>query len=176
MKGKIEVVTTKEWKGKTLYSMKVNGEYYGCGAKSPGQQGDYVEFDVEENGKYKNAGNIRKVEGAPSAPSGAPVASGQSNYSTDKAADREYKEKNDQRIGWQAARNSANALLATAVSAGFQDAPDTFSKLVAASNKLTQDFFNSTLNLSNGGGNEAKAKASKPAPSDDEGPEDQLPF
>ena len=166
MKGKIEVVTTKEWKGKTLYSMKVNGEYYGCGAKSPGQQGDYVEFDVEENGKYKNAGNIRKVEGAP--PSSG--VSGQTGQGTDWA-------KKDQQISWQAARNSANALVIAAVQTGLDGAPDTFVKLVAASNKLTQEFFNSTLNLSNGGGNEVKAKASKPAPpSDDEGPEDELPF
>lgn len=167
MKGKIEVVTTKEWKGKTLYSMKVNGEYYGCGAKSPGQQGDYVEFDVEENGKYKNAGNIRKVEGAAAPAVSQPTSSGGADWA-----------KKDAQISWQAARNSANALLATAVSAGFQDAPDTFAKLLAASNKLTQDFFNSTLNLSNGGGNEVKARASKPSPPDDheEGPEDQLPF
>ena len=167
MKGKIEVVTTKEWKGKTLYSMKVNGEYYGCGAKSPGQQGDYVEFDVEENGKYKNAGNIRKVEGAP--PSSG--VSGQTGQGTDWA-------KKDQQISWQAARNSANALIAIGVQAGFQDAPDTFSKLVAASNKLTQEFFNSTLNLSNGSGNEVKAKASKPAPpsDDDDGIHDEIPF
>lgn len=167
MKGKIELVTTKDWKGKTLYSMKVNGEFYGCGVKSPGNKGDFIEFDVEENGNYKNAGNIRKAEGAPSAPSGAPVASGGTDWA-----------KKDQQISWQAARNSANALLATAVSAGFQDAPDTFSKLVAASNKLTQDFFNSTLNLGNGGGNEVKAKASKPAPpsDDDDGIHDELPF
>lgn len=165
MKGKIEVVTTKEWKGKTLYSMKVNGEYYGCGAKSPGQQGDYVEFDVEENGKYKNAGNIRKVEGAAAPAVSQPTSSGGTDWA-----------KKDAQISWQAARNSANALLATAVSAGFQDAPDTFSKLVAASNKLTQDFFNSTLNLGNGGGNEVKAKASKPAPPSEEELEDELPY
>lgn len=167
MKGKIEVVTTKEWKGKTLYSMKVNGEYYGCGVKSPGQQGDYVEFDVEENGKYKNAGNIRKVEGAP--PSSG--VTGQTSQGTDWA-------KKDAQISWQAARNSANALVIAAVQTGLEGAPDTFSELVAASNKLTQEFFNSTLNLGNGGGNEAKAKASKPTPSDDhvEGPNDEIPF
>lgn len=167
MKGKIEVVTTKEWKGKTLYSMKVNGEYYGCGAKSPGQQGDYVEFDVEENGKYKNAGNIRKAEGAP--PSSG--VSGQTSQGTDWA-------KKDAQISWQAARNSANALVIAAVQTGLEGAPDTFVKLVAASNKLTQEFFNSTLNLGNSGGNEVKAKASKPSPSDDhvEGPEDNIPF
>lgn len=167
MKGKIELVTTKDWKGKTLYSMKVNGEFYGCGVKSPGNKGDFIEFDVEENGNYKNAGNIRKVEGAPSAPSCAPVASGGTDWA-----------KKDQQISWQAARNSANALVIAAVQTGLDGAPDTFVKLVAASNKLTQDFFNSTLNLSNGGGNEVKAKASKPTPSDDhvEGPNDEIPF
>lgn len=165
MKGKIEAVSTKEWKGKNLYSMKVGDSWYGCGAKSPGNKGDIVEFDVEESGNYKNAGNIRKVEGAPSAPSGAPVASGGTDWA-----------KKDQQISWQAARNSAHALIAIGVSAGFQDAPDTFAKLVATSNKLTQDFFNSTLNLGSANLNALAAVVSKPPPPMADGPEDDIPF
>jgi hypothetical protein len=164
---KVTIKATKQNDAGYWNFLGSDDQWYGAGKKFGFAKGDVIDFEVEENGKFKNAKNAKKVEGAPSAPSGAPVASGGTDWA-----------KKDQQISWQAARNSANALLATAVSAGFQDAPDTFSKLVAASNKLTQDFFNSTLNLSNGGGNEAKAKASKPSPPDDhdEGPNDEIPF
>ena len=164
---KVTIKATKQNDAGYWNFLGSDDQWYGAGKKFGFAKGDVIDFEVEENGKFKNAKNVKKVEGAPSAPSGAPVASGGTDWA-----------KKDQQISWQAARNSANALIAIGVQAGFQDAPDTFSKLVAASNKLTQDFFNSTLNLSNGGGNEVKAKASKPSPpaDDDELNQDEIPF
>lgn len=39
MKGKIEAISTKEFKGKTYYSMKVNDTWYGAGLKVSGRKG-----------------------------------------------------------------------------------------------------------------------------------------
>lgn len=102
MKGTIEFVKTVEKGNKKFYSFKIGDKWYGSGIKSPGNKGDTIEFDVEENGSFLNAGNIKKVEGASvTNQAGASSTSG----STDWAA-------KDRSIAWQAARNSANALLA----------------------------------------------------------------
>ena len=162
IKGKIEAVSTKEYKGKTYYSMKVNDTWYGAGLKSPGVKGDFVEFDAEQNDKgYWNAGNIKKAAGAnvQSPSTGGNAAPAQSDWAA-----------KDRSISWQAARNSANALLAVGASVGYQDFPDTFVKLQAKSDELTLKFFNSSQNP---GG--TKASVPKPAP---EPPEfdDELAF
>ena len=125
-----------------------------------------IEFDVEENGSFLNAGNIKKVEGASvTNQAGASSTSG----STDWAA-------KDRSIAWQAARNSANALLAVGASAGYQDFPDSFTKLLAKSDELTLKFFNSSQNP--GGTTEAK-KVQKPSPQEDDSDpfhDDTIPF
>ena len=168
MNGKIEAVSTKEYKGKTYYSMKVNDTWYGAGLKSPGAKGDFVEFDAEQNDKgYWNAGNIKKAAGAsvqnPS--SGGNAASAQTDWAA-----------KDRSISWQAARNSANALLAVGASAGYQDFPDTLAKLVEISDKLTLKFWTSSQNP---GGTKAPTSVPKPPPPPE--PEqdefvDEIPF
>lgn len=136
------------------------GQWYGCGKKSPGEKGDVIEFEVEENGKYKNAKNVRKVAQVQDAPKASAATAG-----TDWA-------KKDAMISFQAARNAANALLSIAVQAGFSDAPDTYSKLKAESDKLTKSFFEQTSNLGGAGGSKP---AYKPDP-DDPLNSDQIPF
>ena len=49
----------------TVYSMRVSGEWYGCGFNEPvGKEGDVVEFDVVMNGQYTNAENITLADAA----------------------------------------------------------------------------------------------------------------
>lgn len=166
MNGKIEAVSTKEYKGKTYYSMKVNDTWYGAGLKSPGVKGDFVEFDAEQNDKgYWNAGNIKKV-------AGASVQNPSSGGASSAPAQTDWAAK-DRSISWQAARNSANALLAVGASVGYQDFPDTFVKLQAKSDELTLKFFNSSQNP---GGTTEAAKASKPSPRKEPEPEEEDPF
>lgn len=169
LKGTIEFVKTVEKGNKKFYSFKIGDKWYGSGIKSPGNKGDTIEFDVEENGSFLNAGNIKKVEGASvTNQAGASSTSG----STDWAA-------KDRSIAWQAARNSANALLAVGASAGYQDFPDSFTKLLAKSDELTLKFFNSSQNP---GGTQEAAKTSKPSPRKEQEPEedpfheDEIPF
>ena len=166
LKGTIEFVKTVEKGNKKFYSFKVGDKWYGSGIKSPGNKGDTIEFDVEENGSFLNAGNIKKVEGASvTNQAGASSTSG----STDWAA-------KDRSIAWQAARNSANALLAVGANVGYQDFPDSFTKLLAKSDELTLKFFNSSQ--SPGGTTEAK-KVQKPSPQEDDSDpfhDDTIPF
>lgn len=153
-------------KGKnTYYSMKVGDVWYGTGKENPGAKGDVIEFDTEANGEYMNAGNIKKVS------SGAPAASGSGT-----SAQTDWPAK-DRSISWQAARNSANALLAVGASAGYQDFPDTFSKLVAKSDELTLKFFTSSQNPPSP---PAKVAQKKPSNKEDDEEEpfhdDEIPF
>lgn len=172
IKGKIEAVTTKEYNGNTLYRMKVNSTWYGCGQKNPGSQGDNVEFDADQTDKGWNAKNVKKVAGASVQNPSSSGSSSAPAQATDWAA-------KDRSISWQAARNSANALLAVGASVGYQDFPDTFTKLQAKSDELTLKFFNSSQNP---GGTTEAAKASKPSPRKEQEPEedpfhdDSIPF
>ncbi len=149
-KGKVLQVKEKEFKGKTYYNAKLDDNvWYGCGPKAL-KVGDYIEFDVESNGDFKNAKNIKVVE--------APVAnvkSAPASGATDWAA-------KDRSISWQAARNSANALLAVGAQAGYQDFPASFSELVKRSDELTLKFFQSSQNP--GGTSAAVAGSKPPAP------------
>jgi len=153
MKGTISYVK-EVVKGKnTFYSMKVGDVWYGTGKENPGAKGDVIEFDTEANGDYMNAGNIRKVS------SGAPATSGSGT-----SAQTDWPAK-DRSISWQAARNSANALLAVGASSGYQDFPDTFHKLVAKSDELTLKFYTASQNP---GATSAPKIAQKPSREEEE--------
>lgn len=52
VKGKVWKVYQKEWKNKTLYTIKIDGNdtYYRCGEKDPGNlTGKVVEFEAGED-------------------------------------------------------------------------------------------------------------------------------
>lgn len=53
--GVVEVVNSKEGQYGTMWSVKVNGEWYGAGKYQPKcREGDNVTFDVTFKGNYKN--------------------------------------------------------------------------------------------------------------------------
>ena len=55
MKGTVKALGSRDWNGKTLYSFKVDDEWYGTGQENPKvDKGDLIEFDFTTNGKYKN--------------------------------------------------------------------------------------------------------------------------
>lgn len=56
MKGTVKALGKRDWNGKTMYSIKVDDDWYGTGAENPKvDKGDLIEFDYTENGKWKNA-------------------------------------------------------------------------------------------------------------------------
>lgn len=168
MKGTIAFVK-EVVKGKnTFYSMKVGDTWYGTGKENPGSKGDVIEFDTEQNGDYMNAGNIRKVSAAPSTATSATGATTNAVSGTDWA-------KKDAMISWQAARNSANNLLIAATQAGLSGAPESLEKLVAESNKLTKQFYDSTVNLGASVGSSTAPPKPKPPETEPEF-SDPMPF
>lgn len=74
MQGYVEKIGTKNGVGKngpwTLYSVCIAGDWYGAGFDKPAcDEGDFVNYEIEQNGKYKNIKSI-SVASAPAAPSG----------------------------------------------------------------------------------------------------------
>lgn len=55
MKGTVKAISQKEFNGKTMYSFKVDEDWFGCGPDNPKlDKGDLIEFDYTENGRWKN--------------------------------------------------------------------------------------------------------------------------
>lgn len=110
IKGEIQFVNEKEWKGKTLYSFKLHDDktYYRTGTKKPKgvEKGNVVSFEAEENedGRSANVDNATfKVVGkGSSGSSGASSGGGSTN------ADIQY----------QSARKDALTLAQLFVAAG----------------------------------------------------------
>ena len=116
VKGVVQAIESREVSGgRTAYSLRVGGQSYGAGLFKPKcKEGDYVTFEEERNGNYKNiARNSLKVSDYKPAPEDAPapapatVKSSSGNKDTyweDKAkADIERQDT----ISRQAASNSA---------------------------------------------------------------------
>lgn len=78
MQGYVQKISQKSGHGAkgpyTLFSMNVDGEWYGTGFNAPAcKEGDYVSFDVVQKGKFKNAENVSvasQQSAVGSAPSG----------------------------------------------------------------------------------------------------------
>jgi hypothetical protein len=145
--GVVKRVSEKEYNGKMLYSLQVNGDntYYGCGYKSPAAQvGQSVSFDVSMNGKYANLVheslqvlNDGKVEQAPSV---APYARKPffNKGTKDAAKDTYWTDKeqrdiiNSKRIEVQACRNTAIQFLGLLYTHGALSIPSAQAKKEAA--------------------------------------------
>jgi len=55
MKGTVKALGSKPYGSKTMYSFKVDEDWYGCGSDDPKvSKGDLIEFDFTENGRWKN--------------------------------------------------------------------------------------------------------------------------
>lgn len=127
----------------TMYNFVINGETFGAGKFPPKgvASGDYIEFEFEEKGRYKNLNSksVKKV----AAPTGAQVATAAAATVT---ATRSFG-KDQETISKQAARNTAVAFLTLLAS---QDAipvaasakpPARFEAIRAMLEKLTQEFY-----------------------------------
>lgn len=111
IKGEIQFVNEKEWKGKTLYSFKLQDDktYYRTGTKKPKgvEKGNVVSFEAEENedGRSANVDNDTfKVVGKGSSGSSSASSGGGGSTNAD--------------IQYQSARKDALTLVQLFVSAG----------------------------------------------------------
>lgn len=111
IKGEIQFVNEKEWKGKTLYSFKLQDDktYYRTGTKKPKgvEKGNVVSFEAEENedGRSANVDNDTfKVIGKGSSGSSCGSSGGGGSTNAD--------------IQYQSARKDALTLVQLFVAAG----------------------------------------------------------
>lgn len=124
--GTIENIDSREINGKngkfTVYDFHIDGEKYGGGSFMPKGVGvgDYVTFDIEYNGNYKNIakGTLRKSAPPAGTPTAAQVVANNAKPTyTGKTVAQKSDEK-DQRISRQSAFNTAAAFLKIAQEAG----------------------------------------------------------
>jgi hypothetical protein len=154
VKGAVQTVFQNKWK---FYSIKVNEVFYGTGSKEdPGvAKGDVVEFTAEAVQKgdmtyYNVAKGTLKTVAAKSSGSGSGSGSGGGGSSGMSKEDWDLK---DQKIQWQAARNSAIALanvLSTVGAFPFTDKTTPAKKQEAVSafvDQYTQQFFQDVTTL-----------------------------
>ena len=116
VKGVVQAIEQKEVSGgRTAYSLRVGGQSYGAGLFKPKcSEGDYVTFEEERNGNYKNiARNSLKVSDYKPAPEDAPAPTKSAAKST--GVDWDAKAKADAErqdtISRQASSNSAIAFM-----------------------------------------------------------------
>lgn len=126
-KGIVKEVLVKDWKGKSLYTIKLNGDsnYYNTGVEKPPKVGTFIEFDFTINDKgYKQVDMRSIVEKTGSdipattkisSATGASRGMGKDDY-------WERKENRDitvqKRIELQSCRNSAIAFISTLLTSG----------------------------------------------------------
>lgn len=164
--GVVEEVSSRVGAYGTMYSIKVDGTWYGAGNIKPGEKGDTLKFSAYKNGQYWNAKQFEKVEGgtptqavttAPEARS-APVAEQPTETAkpTTTAAPirQEYNKPFDERqssIVFQSSRNTALELVKLLVAneaAGFTKADkgkDKHEKIIALHDDLTTRLYHQAM-------------------------------
>ena len=149
IKGKVQKISSRDTQYGAMYSIQVNGEYYSVGKYPPKcAEGDYVKFDVTQNGKYWNLTKGSKVEkvsaedvpASSSSPSAASSGYSRPAYGGD--------DKRQEVISKQAARNSALEFTQLALSCGAIEFPKTasadkkFAILTAFVDETTEKYYN----------------------------------
>ena len=129
-----------------MFNITVNNVRYGTGKEAGGKVGDFIEFDVEQKGKYFNAKNIvNKGQKPPEVSAPARATSAQNDMSK---ADWAHKDKT---IAFQAARNASIALIGHLLQKDLlplgKDPKKHVDIVQATSDILTQRFFDSSQNL-----------------------------
>lgn len=105
MQNYVEKVGEKQGSGRngpwTMYSVNIGGEWLGAGFKKPEcREGDYISYDIEQSGKYKNIVNIKVV----------PQGSAPNKVSSSSDGVQLPVNKRDVSIHYQSCRNAAISL------------------------------------------------------------------
>lgn len=163
--GVVQYVNEKDTRVGKTYNIRLDGDevYYGCYKSHPGVVvGQYVTFECSKNGAGFTNIDMKKgikVEEATAAPvetattSDVPPAapSGNAAAALKKAANKELK------LTWQAARNTAAAVMGVAATADALDLgakkAGKFDALLIQFNELTLDMYNDAVKLAETGEN-----------------------
>lgn len=95
--GVIEKITTKEYNGKLLYSLVIQGKFYGLGSTKPYvQEGEHISFEAVAKGAYMNANlaSIKRVAAAQAETSSGKVPSKATQPANVDADVKAYENKN----------------------------------------------------------------------------------
>lgn len=126
VKGTVDNIYTKEWKGRTLYSVSVDGTSYGMGQVKPeAKEGDLVEFMAEQKGQYWNAvpASFKKLADAPKAAKTTPPKEDWNSRAKYWENKEERDKVKDARISYQAAVNTSVAMCTAALTHGILPMP-----------------------------------------------------
>lgn len=174
MQGRIKFINARDWNGKTLYSIKLEGDeaLYMCGtSKPPVSQGDYVTFDFKQNPKGQNIVDGKSIKAKAAEVVAAATQGGRESYWNDRQKADDGRQK---KIEWQAARNSAIAAADVIITSGALKLPAKesakYEALLALISDLTRKFYDETNNF------DAKPKAAMPtevAPAEETQGEDE---
>lgn len=139
--GRVEKVYSKEFKpGKWMYSLVVNGTFYGVGSRKPqAVEGDIVSFEASQNGKFWNAENVQITGNAGTAQSSGSAPAPASN-------DRQtFEERKQTAIALQSARNTSIAAVGLLLQNGGVKLPakqaDVADVVLALVDELTSRYF-----------------------------------
>lgn len=157
--GVVEEVSSRVGAYGTMYSIKVDGTWYGAGNIKPGEKGDTLKFSAYKNGQYWNAKQFEKVEAvttAPVAEQPAETVKPTTTSITTTAAPvrQEYSKPFDERqssIVFQSSRNTALELVKLLVAneaAGFTKSDkgkDKHEKIVALHDDLTTRLYHQAM-------------------------------
>jgi len=120
MQGVVQEINAKQGVGRNgpwiLYNVTIDGQKYGAGFDAPAcKQGDFVNYEVEQKGQYKNVKNISLASGTPPVASPTPAPAGASGNNVAKGTDWDLK---DISIRYQSSRKDALALTTALLQAG----------------------------------------------------------
>lgn len=156
MKGKVEVLRQND---KGAWSAKiVDGSaetWYGLGFKKPSiSQGDMIEFEASQNGRFWNIdqksiqvvqNDVQQNKPVSDVVGSSGGAQSKDEFWSNKEKKEEFKQK---QINWQAARNSAIALVPTLLEQGVVKLPtkkaDQYDAVLGVVDELSVRFYNDT--------------------------------
>lgn len=135
--GVVSKINSANRAGRTVYSVQVNGQYYGgfWNDAPKCQEGDNVQFDATQNGQYWNANpNTMQVVSAPAAPAASAPATG----------GRSFNDNRQDSIVFQSSRKDAIQLVGIMLANDALTLPakkaDKYSVLVDIVRELTDEF------------------------------------
>ena len=159
--GRVEKVFSKEFKpGKWMYSIVINGTFYGTGSRKPTVvEGDNVKFEASENGKYWNVeGNIEVTGQAPASSGGGGTTAAPAQN------DRQlFEERKQKAIALQSARNTALTAVDILLRNGGIKLPtkqgDVTDVILALADEMTTRYFDEVQDIYSGGTKKVRDKA-----------------
>lgn len=162
--GKVTKISQYDTKFGVMYNVSVNGDSFGFGKVRPTfSEGDYVKFEWEQKGQYRNA-NARSAVVLDSPPEGAASAPSSGGYRRRDISD----DPKQAVISKQAARNSAIAMFRELRELGAIPVSDKakadvrMDAYLGIVDKMTEDYYNYSMGIESAAAAESEAEQGEP--------------